>query len=832
MLGRFLNVLTKPLIGIGIIDLYQKAKSTELNIEQAKEFATKKQLRDAVRVATKTSASWSTKPSFLERLLRSWLLGDTLGNLEKQLREWRKSLAQADNLFREAKTLEQSDSGNPLEIYNLQKALSAYQSYINIVSEGNFAQIIENLKFEIEKRQKFQKLLKEAETHSSNYFFNDAANIYKELQKLYDKDFVKKALVESEARIQDEEAYLSAFQQAQHACVRGEFQNALRLLPPVLKNFPRPEGMAFLEKIKQIIQGKQKFKEGLKAEQKENLGIAGLLYREALSILPDYKDCKIRIGILALKSQKWQQVLQSLEGLEGEQVNYLRGFAYAELKNFKEANREWRAIKNPKVQEQRQVFQQIMQMERLLTIQTIQESVDRNTLEQARLLSETHLKSNPSDTLVQNNLNNHILPRLSAETWQNPDWSFILSRVRQDCIDDFSLNTLHNYAVASYYLALEKPTDKQNINIVIAAIASTSSVLANVKSDPSLKNVPWLAGESVDYDFISKSLQKNLDVIVDKFKDIDLDSYIKLRDVYRLEQTTLDFIAKSTKVLQIKGLFVTPFYYRFLKDIQPNINFPVNIWGTLYTSWGLAVAACLSADIPRAIKIKPSSTNGEVEVFAKRFICFHEGCYHLQNKDWNKSKFPLNEIKSIIKNHADWQTEIDKSCKIQRKEISEFDEHLQFAQFWYDLLGSQESKTYLAEYRARQIVINLDKKKVSRDKSLQQLSEVLKIDSKNATTIDLIETIEIQIELEEIDRLLKQKDFDRLIANAKYSKHQKVKFIVADFFINILIEESKKYSRNIEIMAQLGKWAYSVAPNEPAFQEVYRSLRSIGIRLY
>ena len=85
MLGRFLNVLTKPLIGIGIIDLYQKAKSTELNIEQAKEFATKKQLRDAVRVATKTSASWSTKPSFLERLLRSWLLGDTLGNLEKQL---------------------------------------------------------------------------------------------------------------------------------------------------------------------------------------------------------------------------------------------------------------------------------------------------------------------------------------------------------------------------------------------------------------------------------------------------------------------------------------------------------------------------------------------------------------------------------------------------------------------------------------------------------------------------------------------------------------------------------------------------------------------------
>jgi hypothetical protein len=60
----------------------------------------------------------------------------------------------------------------------------------------------------------------------------------------------------------------------------------------------------------------------------------------------------------------------------------------------------------------------------------------------------------------------------------------------------------------------------------------------------------------------------------------------------------------------------------------------------------------------------------------------------------------LNQAWAEIRASTDWQKELDRLCGIQRQAILDFEEHLEFAQFWCDLLASQAAKSYLAEYKA------------------------------------------------------------------------------------------------------------------------------------
>lgn len=832
MLGSLLNALTKPLIGIGIIDIWKLAKQTKLNKIKAEQLFQKKYLREAVRVTSENLSRWSKKTSFLEKLVRILLLGDILEQLEKQLCQWQETLAEADTLLGNAKNLLRSDTGNPFVVYNLIEAISVYERCLEIIQEGNLVQVIDDLKQEVAKRQQFRELCNEAKNYSSRYCFKDAVRVYELAQKLYDVDVLQEYIREAKEHFQAEEVYLIGFKKAQQACSNGNFQLAYRLLTNVLQNFPRPEGMSFLEKVEKIIKGKEKFYEGLQAEQDGHLEIATSLYAESQTLLPELTECKIRQGILAIKGGRYDQALQYLKGVKGEQATYLRGFAHAEMKNFEAAEREWKSMVSPKIQVQRSILQQLISLERLRTLKLIEESVDSNDLESAKILSENYLKHNGSDTLVINNLNNHIYPRIASQMWLNADLRTVVTNTRQDWERNINVTTLHNYALACYYYALEQLPEEQNLGIFIEVIATISTVLANLSNDPLLKNIPWLAGTQVDYEEIAQNIHKLLDQLIDKFKESNLDSYFKLRDIQRLEKMALDLIDNQPNLTsKIQELYITPCCYEHIRKIV-NVKFSVNLWGALFTDWGLAIAACQNNDIPRAIEIKPSSTKGEIELFAKQFVALHEGCYYLRNKNWEKAQTHLNEAKQVINDYPEWRKEIDRLCGMQRQEISDFDEHLKFAQFWYDLLGSQPSKTYLAEYKSEEVAMNLDKKSLTKQKALQQLNEVLKIDKNNARTLDLIETIEMQIELEEFDRLMRQAEFEIAVSMAKRSKHQKVKFIVADMFINILVSEFNKFSPDLVLIAQFGKWAYSISPNEPAFQGVYRSLRQIGIRLY
>ncbi len=186
---------------------------------------------------------------------------------------------------------------------------------------------------------------------------------------------------------------------------------------------------------------------------------------------------------------------------------------------------------------------------------------------------------------------------------------------------------------------------------------------------------------------------------------------------------------------------------------------------------------------------------------------------------------PLNQAKAEIKASTDWQKEVDRLCGIQRQEISEFREHLEFAQFWYDLLGSQPARSYLAEYKAEQIRDKLAKEEISFKQAAQELQKVKQIDDKNPIVIDLIEGVDFGQEMHEILDLIERDRFSDAVSRAKYSKHERVRFTVAEICIDLLIKGVETRRMPSELIHQLGKWAYELCPNEPAFQEVYHQLK-------
>ena len=177
-----------------------------------------------------------------------------------------------------------------------------------------------------------------------------------------------------------------------------------------------------------------------------------------------------------------------------------------------------------------------------------------------------------------------------------------------------------------------------------------------------------------------------------------------------------------------------------------------------------------------------------------------------------------------IKKFPDWVREIDRLCEKQRQKIDTFEEHLEFAQFWYELLASKPARSYIAEYKAKQIGNQLAEEKITFTQGQKQLLELKTIDDDNPIVIDLIKRIETVQEMNSIIDLMKQNRIDEAVRRAKYSSHQEVKYQTAEIFIDILLAGAKNSQMSHDEMLQLGRFAKEICPYEPAFMGVYNSL--------
>lgn len=817
------NALTKTLLGVGIIDAWKQAPQTKEASQKAAQLAQNKHLREAVMIAEKALAVWSRKPGFWERLICQLLLGKVLDNFTQQLKQWRYQVAEVDKLAANAKTLLKQDTGNPLETQVLANAIAIYQRCTKVLHDDRISRVIKQHQQELQRRQQFLTLVTQAESQAENRFYKNAIAVYREAEKLYPTQSLRQAIAVSLAQVQQEDIYDAAFQKVQQAESEGRLQRAIALLKNALINFSRSDGLDLLQKLQQTLKGREQYRQGLAAEKSGDFKAAASLYKNAKLLLPNSTYCQIRLALVAIKTQAWATALTHLEAIPGEQAAYLRGFAYAQQENLQVAYKEWLGLTTPNIAKQQEIIKNLSQRQRLLRLQNIEQLVKAENWENAKTESTEFIQKFGSDPLVEKNLNEHIQPRLEVEVWQEKNWRIIVDKAEKAWISQPNITTLHNWAIANYYLAKTDPIK------LLYVIISFSTALANITEDPTLKDVPWLENKPVQFTSVSLELKRQITALIDTWKDKNIIEYLNLRDSYRLEVVSLNLMGEPSKWgMKIKDIFITPgCYQHYLPEWQGIFDNRTNanqkILNSLYTNWGLSMAACLEGDYQRAIQLKPSTTdNSDIVAFAQKFVAYHEGCYQLQQQKWREAIIPLKQAKPEIQASKDWQEEIDRLCGLQRQAISESQENLEFAQFWYDILGSRDARSYLAEYKAEQIREQIANEQISPAIALRELQKIKEIDNQNPIVIDLIQRIEFNQELELIENLLKNNQFEEAVQRAKKSQHQRLRNIVSDICVDILIKGFQNRDLGFEDIYQLGYWAYELCPDDPNVQEVYR----------
>ena len=307
-----------------IVDGFKQAS------QKAENFAQRKQLREAVITAETALSDWAEKPSFWERLLAKVLIGNLVEKLEQQLVEWRKQLASADHLAIKAQGMIKNDTGNPGETQILAAVISLYQRYCQIIYDPKISEIVDKYQQELQQRQRFQKLVNQGNLQIESLFFQQGISIYQDALKLYPLDSVQQAITNAQTQIPQEKIFEAAVKKAQQAEIEQKLRRAMYILEAAVTNFPRIDGVHLLRNIKSKFQSREKFHQGLKAEKIGDFTTAKTLYTHAKSFLPDFPDCQIRLGLIAIKTQNWHQAISDLENVPGEQAAYLRGFAFAQ----------------------------------------------------------------------------------------------------------------------------------------------------------------------------------------------------------------------------------------------------------------------------------------------------------------------------------------------------------------------------------------------------------------------------------------------------------------------------------------------------------------------
>ncbi|GAB4277345.1 MAG: hypothetical protein Fur0025_03210 [Oscillatoriaceae cyanobacterium] len=823
---EFLNFLSEIFLGIRRLDIDAKISESKAEFRRAKTLADKRNLPSAIVAAEKILNSWYPSQSIIERIVYQIYAGDLLTQVETHWQRWGTQLKSAVDLTEQANAILAKQTGIIPQRTALNTALKIYQNSYAKNEDYRVKQAIDRCQNLLYWEEQYQSLMSQANILASQYNLKQAIATYQKAGQLFLTAEVEAAITKLSARLQEEEIFEQQWRQAYQLASEGQLQEAIACLQGALAEFDRADGRDFLVTLQNVIRAIDHFNHGQKAEKKGELLPALSSYQQAHQLLPNIGECAIRRAFVALQLHKWDEVITTLTGVIGDQAAYLRGFAHANQKNWVQANQEWHAISAPQVQEQRVILGELFQRDKLEQMQRIEQLVETENLEEAKTLStelNERFKANP---IVLGNLADHIQPRLEAAVWQSHNWQQIAAEAEKTWRERRDMVGLHNWTIATYYQAKNDP------NHLVDLIMALPSAIANIHQDVAVQNLPWLEGTAVDLKALASDIQKMLADSLDSIKNHNLNDYLRLQDIYRRELVALNLMGNPpTSGAKIDNLWLTPGCCQ-RGSFMVNLGaIPNRIFQALYTDWGLAVAACIEGDIARAIQIKPARTSATAsDRFGQQFVFYHEGCYYLQQKQWRQAVSPLQQATTEIKTNPKWQQEIDRLCQQQRRAITQDKEHLDFGQFWYNLLGSQPARTYLAEYKAEQVRERLVAEKITESKALQELEAIKQIDAANPVVIDLIERLELARQVEKIYQLMKQNRIEEAVRQAKQSGNQKLRYYLKDVLMEILINASQKGRISFDDVDRLVNWAYELCPEDPSvkqYQEIM-TLKKLG----
>jgi tetratricopeptide (TPR) repeat protein len=822
---------------MGLLDFISKAKTiidnsneTQIKFSHAQDLAKRKRLKEAIKLAEEITQLWSEKLSWNEDIIRNFSLGNFCLEVEQKLGEWKMILQRAEHCVSQAQTVLKDDKNNPFESQLIASALSLYQQCNRLIYETEYAVMEQLLEDKLQRRQNFQLFYQQGKQQGEEGFYQKGLESLLKAEKLFYLKELQNKIEDYRIKIKDEIQYEQELKQVQNLAQKGDFNSAYNLLKSSLERFTRDDGVTILRKLECVISAKAEYSHGLLAEKAGKFEIAKEQYHLALFHLPELESARYRLIIINLKLGNYSDVLESLDNLNNldkETASYLRGFVYAQQNKWQEADKQWHYLTQPEVKTQRELLKTLAQINRLQIIQNIENLVSQEKYQKALNYCQELQEQFGIDSQIERNINSHIQPALQYQLWQSQNWDYIISELKSSFHQEPNITTLHNLAIAYYYGV------QINEDYLPEWIVCWGTALANLPANPIFNNLPWLSVHQINYEQTKEELRKILENAIDKYKDNNLAKYYQLRDIYRCEILSIELMSKlpQSKV-KIEDILITPgFYQQHQKQLQ-KISLSLSNLGALYTDWGLAVAACLQNDPERGLKIKPSYLPiSSIEKFAHSLVNYYEGCYYLQHYHWKKATSPLKEVKSNFNTNQEWSQEINRLCEKQRQQIEEHKEHLEFAQWWYNLLKSPASASYLAEYKAREIAQQVADSKISVSTAINNLKELQQIDGQNYLVLDLLERLKLSQEAEEIDRLLKQGEFERAIQKAKYSSNPEIRRLVAQICLEIVIKGIQKpYLTYEEKLAlnDLTHWAYELCPNDPEFLPLYYLLKIIS----
>ena len=833
MIMGLINSLTKLCCGVGVIDIRDRANQTKDFLIKSEERAKTRRLKEAIQLAKSGTRLWSQNPNFWEKLFRKWFLSDLLIKLEESSKKWSGQMQNAQRLIQEGNNLLTLVSDDPKEYDNLEKALHCLQRAKNLLFDPKVNEQVKSYSDDLQQRKHWLELFEDAQANALAKYFIRALPIYEEAQKFYNTDELTKLITVCKSGVIAEKQYCQELKNAKSFCQQADFPKAFKAARMAITSFPREDGQKFLRSLERILESKTIFQKGLQHEQSRELDLALDCYTRAYKLMPDFLECRFRQVIIACKQEDWEQAVNFLDGLNGDRASYLRGFIFAKNQNYDENVREWQGLRSSELDTQRAKLNIIKQKAYLLNLQAIEKFVDRGDIEKAAEVSHKALERHPQAEVIRKNLDTHILPRLDSEAWKQTEinWNALLEKTRSIWLERPNIQSLHNWAIAAYYCAMN--TEYPKLALIMEFNASWGTAIANLPDDPSLSNLPWLGNAKPDRIQLKQKLEELWDRVLDRVKEHDLNTYMQVRDWQRLDRYTFNILTSSTKpIIKLGSTWILPSTIDFLQQFEKSNNnltksmldiqhqhkiLPTSSQlSLLYSTLGIAIAACLDGDIERGLQLKNYNStylnHKEHLNNAHAMLSYFECCHLLKKNQWQNALQLGKQVKQPIQKNSEWLSEIDRLCELIVRELNEKDQ-ITFAKLWLETTSSKASRNYYTECKTEEIRMQIGKERITPQQGLSKLRELTDIDTSNPVYRDLINRIEVILANEEVHQYLKRGETENAVNRAMRSGNREVKQTLAEVLFSFLQEADRTGRISYGERMQVVGWITNLVPD-------------------
>jgi hypothetical protein len=455
--------------------------------------------------------------------------------------------------------------------------------------------------------------------------------------------------------------YHQALEFAQRIAATSNFDRAEAVLRRALNIYAHRQGALLLKEVQRLRQGQEWFRLGLAAELTGELESARHHYLNVQNEFPNLQvSCRRRLAALAIAERNWAEAIEQSNNLPDRLSLRYNGLAR---------------------------YQQ-RQQQRLQMLRHIQQELQAQKLEEAWQSSVTYLEELGSDDLVQQVLNEYILPQLTAVP---ADWAGRFQLAQGRWLKAGGKGTLHDWAVAAYYRFLSQP---ERLEWLQELIPIWVTAIINTKID--LPNSPQLPGAEM----IASQIRDLLPPLIDRVPDETTRADLRLQ--WQREMTALEYLGNPPiKGLRIHGAFLSPGFYELFQSQIKTVSLPEKLWAMFYTPWWQAVLACLQGNPIQAMLVKPSSPPDSLaSAFAQQFVAYHEGCYYLVCKPggfprWREAFSMLEIAQEQILKSAEWRSTVDQLCDDHHPLIWNLAEKKDFAECWYALLHTNTALAFV-----------------------------------------------------------------------------------------------------------------------------------------